>query len=62
MNETELIDICAEIGSVAECNGGFTFVLAMRLAGRDVKEMTVGELLDVISEQRVSYNKIHAKG
>lgn len=62
MNETVLIDICAEIGSVAESNGGFTFVLALRLAGRDIKMMSVGELLDLICEQRVSYNKIHAKG
>ncbi len=54
-----LINLCEEIGSVAESNGGFTFSLALRLSGRVVEEMTVGDLLAAVRDHNESYNRIH---
>ncbi len=53
----ELIDICQEIGTVAESNAAFTSGLTVALACKPLEDMTVAELLDVIRRCRKSYNQ-----
>jgi hypothetical protein len=57
-----LIDVCQEIGTVAESNGLFTLGLAKLLAGKTLDTLTVAELLTCIKQRQAVYNKIHARG
>lgn len=59
MTESDLIEICQGIGTVAESNGLFTSGLAIRIGERDILEMTVGELLTVIRDHSERFNKTY---
>lgn len=58
MTELDLIEVCEEIGAVAESNGQFTRGLIVELAGRSFEEMTVDQLLSAIRQRRKTYNQI----
>ncbi|HCE68394.1 MAG: hypothetical protein A2X82_20145 [Geobacteraceae bacterium GWC2_55_20] len=60
--ETQLIEVCQEIGSIAGSNGHFTAGLARLLDNGDqpLLSMTVGELLSLSREYREVFNRIHS--
>jgi len=59
MTESELIEICQEIGTVTESNSLFTEGLTRLIGDRNILEMSVGELLEIIQEYKGIFNRIH---
>jgi hypothetical protein len=59
--EIELIEICAEIGTVARTNAHFTAGMAREIekTGLAIKSLTVGGLLALIRQHRETYNRLH---
>jgi hypothetical protein len=59
--ETELIEVCREIGNIATSNGHFTAGLARLLdnGNQDLLAMTVTELLALSREYQEVYNRVH---
>lgn len=59
--EKELIDVCQEIGGIAESNGHFTAGVARLLDTGDVRllEMKVGDLLLLSREYNEIFNRVH---
>lgn len=55
----ELIDICQEIGTVAESNYFFSRGLKDLLDGKSFDTLTVAELLTIIAQRRADYNRIY---
>ena len=60
--ESELIDVCQELGGIAESNCHFTSGLAHRLEAGNVQllEMKVGDLLSLSREYNKFFNGIHS--
>lgn len=60
--ENEIIDVCAEIGGVAESNCHYTAGLARLIdaTGKTVDDLTVRELIQIITSYRDTFNRIHS--
>ena len=58
MTHEELLDICQEVGAVAECNGPYTSGLAAMLADRSADQLTVADLLHAIRVRTTRYNHL----
>lgn len=52
------MDVCAEIGSIAETNAGYSAVLSCLIAatGKSIEQLTIGELLQLHRDYRQQYN------
>jgi len=59
MTESDLVEICLAIGTVAESNSLFTEGLTRLIGDRNILEMSVGELLEIIQEYKGIFNRIH---
>jgi len=59
MTESELIEICQEIGTVPESNSLFTEGLTRLIGDRNILEMSVGELFEIIQKYKGIFNRIH---
>lgn len=60
--EQQLIDICMELGNIAESNGHFLSGLARRIeaTGQPLMELTLGELMAICQEHRERFNRVYA--
>ncbi len=56
-----LIDICQEIGTVAESNVLFTRGLVAMMDVKTIETLTVAELLQLIDQRRADYNRIYSR-
>ena len=56
------LDVCAEIGGIAESNGRYTAGLSERIAatGKAIEDLTVRELLDLHRQHNEWFNSVHA--
>lgn len=59
IDSNKLIEICQEIGTVPESNSLFTEGLTRLIGDRNILEMSVGELLEIIQEYKGIFNRIH---
>jgi hypothetical protein len=57
----ELIEVCQEIGTVVESNYSFSRGLKHLLVGKSFETLTVAELLSLINQRRVDYNRLYQK-
>jgi hypothetical protein len=56
------LEVCAEIGGIAECNGRYTAGLSECIAatGKTIEDLTVRELLDLHHQHSEWFNRVHA--
>jgi hypothetical protein len=61
--ESELLEVCQEIGFISECNCHFTDGLAgvLERSGKNIQEMTIAELLTMMRNHSAFYNKMHGQ-
>lgn len=58
--QLELMEICEEIGDIAESNGPFLDGLVRRTGEQSIMEMTVAELLAVYRAHRDWFNRVYS--
>ena len=58
--EMEIIQLCIEIGGVADCNGHFTVGLPalIKKTGKTMHDLTVSEFLEIIRKRSEDLNNI----
>ena len=56
------LEVCAEIGGIAESNGRYTAGLSDRIAAtcKTIEDLTVRELLDLHHQHNEFFNRVHA--
>ena len=57
----ELVEICQQIGRIAESNCHYTAGLARSIhaGGKSVEQLTIAELLQLNSDYKETFNRIH---
>ncbi len=57
--ERDLIEACCEIGNISGCNRDFTEGIARMISngGKSVREMTVGELIELSRAYSAVFNR-----
>lgn len=62
--ELELINICQQIGCIAESNAHFTAGLTLRIAetGKPVEQLTIAELLKIHRDHKEWFNSLFDGG
>lgn len=58
--QLEIMNICQEIGQIAESNGLFLDGLVRRIGERPILDMTVGDLLGIYQGHREWFNKVYS--
>jgi transcriptional regulator with XRE-family HTH domain len=59
--ESELLEVCQEIGFISKCNCHFTdgLVGVIERSGKNIQEMTIAELLTMTRNHSAFYNKMY---
>ena len=61
--DPELLNICQELGSPAECNGPYQHLFYERIkeTGVSIESMSVQELLEIIRKTNIEFNNIQSQ-
>lgn len=62
--EMEDIELCVEIGGIAECSAVYTDGLAreIKATGKRLEDLTLGELVRTHRRYKERFNRIHGLG